>query len=86
MQIDEYDFEQTAQAVFIMNRSAQERHADWEALKEFMISMAYTYCFKNCSFATGGYVLTAYDGLNGERVVRASVQAFTALMYIKERG
>jgi len=83
MRIDEYDFENTAWAVFEMNPSAKTQYDNWQELKEFMISMAYKYSHKNASFSTGGFVLTAYDDPNGERVVRASVHSYTAMMYIK---
>jgi hypothetical protein len=48
-----------------------------------MISMAYTYCHETNSFGTGGFNLTAYNGPDGERVVRASVSSFVALEYTK---
>jgi hypothetical protein len=43
MRLDYHSFEQTAQAVYIMNPSAQERYHSWEDLRSFMISMAYQY-------------------------------------------
>jgi hypothetical protein len=85
MKIDEYDFENTARAVFIMNESARERHATWEDLREFMIEMANTYCYKSNSFSTGGFCLTAYD-TSGDyiRTCRASVSGFLALRYLEK--
>jgi len=83
MKIDEYDFERTAQAVFIMNDSARNQYDSWKDLQSFMIGMAYTYCYENNSFSTGGFNLTAYNGPDGERVVRASVSSFVALEYTK---
>jgi len=83
MKIDDYDFDTTAQAVFIMNESARERHETWEDLKSFMISMAYTYGHKTNSFSTGGFQLTFFNGHDGEINCRASVSAYTANRYAK---
>jgi hypothetical protein len=79
MIIDEYDFEKTARAVFIMNDSAREIYDSWEELKDFMVSMAYTYRDGN-HFGTGGFVLTFFDG-HSDRCVTASVNAYVALQY-----
>lgn len=83
MKIDEYDFERTAQAVYVMNDSIRDQYDSWEDLQSFMIGMAYTYCHKTNSFGTSGFNLTAYNGPDGERVVRASVSSFVALEYTK---
>lgn len=82
MNIDEYDFDKTAQAVFVMNPSAPAQYDTWEDLKSFMISMAHTYMHKNNSFSTGGFNLTAFDGSNGDRCVRASVSGSLAYSYL----
>jgi hypothetical protein len=82
MNIDDYDFDKTAQAVFVMNPSAPTQYDAWEDLRSFMVSMAHTYMHKNNSFSTGGFVLTAYDEPNGERKVRASVSGSLAYSYI----
>ena len=82
MKIDEYDFDRTAQAVFIMNPSAPQNYDTWEDLRSFMVSMAYTYCHETNSFGTSGFNLTAYNGPDGERVVRASVSSYVALEYV----
>jgi hypothetical protein len=84
MIIDEYDFEKTAQAVFIMNPSARERYTDWQGLKSFMVSMAYQYCYESNSFSTSGFCLTAFNGSDGERNVKASVQGFTAAKFVQK--
>jgi hypothetical protein len=84
MKIDDYDFDKTAQAVFIMNESARERHETWEDLKSFMISMAYTYGHKTNSFSTSGFQLTFFNGHDGEINCRASVSAYTALRYANQ--
>ena len=85
MNIDEYDFDKTAQAVFVMNPSMGSENLDyksWEDFKSFMVSMAHTYMHKTNSFSTGGFCLTAYDEPNGERKVRASVSGSLAYSYI----
>ena len=46
-----------------------------------MISMAHTYCHNTHSFSTGGFCLTAYNDVSGERVVRASVMGYVAFQY-----
>lgn len=82
MRIDEHDFEYTARAVYLMNVSVRESYDSWEDLREFMISMAYTYCHESNSFSTSGFNLTAYASPDGkERVVRASVMGYVACQY-----
>jgi len=84
MNIDDYDFDRTAQAVFIMNPSAREQYKSWEDLRSFMVDMAYAYCHQSNSFATGGFCLTAYSSLDEkERYVRASVSSYVAHEYAK---
>jgi len=82
MKLDNYDFERTAKALIVMNPS--DRYETWEDLVSFMTTMAYQYSSKNNSFSTGGFVLTAYDGADGERSVRASVSAHVAFEYVKK--
>ena len=84
MNIDEFDFEYTAKAVYIMNKSARDNYGSWEDLRSFMISMAYTYCHESNSFSTGGFNLTAYNTPNGERSVRASVSGYVACKYAEK--
>ena len=82
MKLDEYDFDKTARAVYIMNESAPTLYSSVEELRMFMVSMAYAYSHNNNQFSTGGFVLTAYDGIDGERCVRASVSSYVANLYI----
>jgi len=83
MNLDEYDFDKTAQAVFVMNPSMKNMGYDsWEEFREFMVSCAYLYMHNSNSFSTGGFCLTAYDGSDGERNVRASVSGSLAYSYI----
>lgn len=82
MKLDEFEFERTAKALMVMNPS--DRFETWLDLESFMITMAYQYSSKSNSFSTGGFVLTAYDGPEGERCVRASVSAFVASEYVKK--
>lgn len=84
MRIEDYDFDQTAQAVFIMNPSAPQNYDTWEDLKSFMVSMAYTYGHMTNSFSTGGFQLTFFNSADGEDIcVRASVSSYVALEYTK---
>ena len=84
MRIDDYDFDQTAQAVFIMNPSASQNYDTWEDLKSFMVSMAYTHGHATNSFSTSGFQLTFFNSSDGEDIcVRASVSSFVALEYTK---
>jgi hypothetical protein len=84
MKIDDYDFDQTAQAVFIMNPSAPENYDTWEDLKSFMVSMAMTYGHETNSFSTSGFQLTFFNSSDGEDIcVRASVSSYVALEYTK---
>jgi hypothetical protein len=84
MKIDNYDFDNTAKVVFIMNDYVSKNYPTWQDFREFMISMAYSNMHKNTSFSTGGFNLTAYDGPDGERAVRASVSASVAKTYIEK--
>jgi hypothetical protein len=84
MRIDDHAFDQTAEAVFIMNEYARELYASWEELRAFMVSMAYQYRDKSTSFSTGGFHLSFYKSSDGADIcVTASVQAYTALKYAK---
>ena len=83
MNIDDYDFDRTAQAVFIMNPSAPAQYDTWEDLKSFMTSMAYTYGHKTNSFSTSGFQLTFFNGSDGDIHCRASVSSYVALEYTK---
>jgi len=86
MILDQYDFDNTAQAVYIMNPSAQERYDSWEDLKSFMVGMAYQYMDDMASFSTGGFQLTSFKGKgehSKENYVRASVSAYTANEFAK---
>ena len=84
MKIDEFDFEQTARAVFVMNDSVSEAYDSWEEFREFMISMAYRYASETTSFSTSGFQLTFYKGHDSEINCRASVSAYVANLYIKK--
>jgi hypothetical protein len=83
MNIDEYDFENTAKAVFVMNDSCKERYESWEDLRSFMIGMAYQYGGHTHSFSTGGFQLSFFNGSDGEIHCRASVSAYVALKYVE---
>lgn len=78
----EYDFDNTARAVYVMNQSAQERYDNWDELREFMLTMANQYADNDgcTSFATGGFHL-AFSRGDGKVHVTPSVQSFTALRY-----
>lgn len=80
----DYDFENTARAVYIMNESAQERYENWQELREEMLSFASQYAYNDgcTSFATGGFHL-AFSRGDGKVYVTPSVGAFTALGYIE---
>lgn len=84
MKIDDYDFVNTAKAVFVMNDSAKERYKSWEDLKSFMVDMAYAqYGGHTHSFSTGGFQLSFFNGSDGEINCRASVSAYVALKYVE---
>lgn len=85
MRIDYFDFEHTAKAVYAMNPTSRTMYSSWVELREFMVSIAYRYAFESNSFSTGGFVLTAYDGHDGERVVRASVSGWLATKYLEDQ-
>jgi hypothetical protein len=83
MKIDDYDFENTAKSVFVMNDTCKELYDSWEELKSFMIGMAYQYGGSTNSFSTGGFQLTFFNTPDGEVCCRASVSAYTAMKYVE---
>ena len=84
--LDERSFEQTAEAVWIMNPTIHRLYPTKEALLSFMHSMAEQYCFQenNSFFATAGFCLTGFNAEHSpkQRHVTATVMAYTALKYI----
>ena len=84
MKIDDYDFDNTAKVVFVMNEYVSENYNTWQDFREFMVSMAYNYMDKNTCTSTAGFQLTAYDGPEGERTVRASVSSYVAKRYLEK--
>ena len=87
MKIDysEYDIDNTARAVFIMNESARELYDSWEELREFMLSTVSQYADneKVTSFSTGGFHLS-FSRDDRSVYVTPSVQAYTALRYAEQ--
>ena len=85
MKIDEFDFEYTAQAVYIMNPSSAEQYDSWGDHKSFMVMMAYQYGHNTNSFSTSGFQLTFFQGHVGEINCRASVSAYVAMKYLEKQ-
>lgn len=84
MFLDDNTFEQTAEAVYILNPYIHGKYPTVTDLLTFMKTCAQLYMYDSTSFSTAGFELTAFISSDGEnRVVRASVSAFTALMYLK---
>lgn len=80
MRLDSHSFELTAQAVWLLNDSIKSRFNSSDDLLSYMESMAWSYMNTSASFSTAGFELTAFESsVNGERVVRASVCAFTVM-------
>jgi len=84
MRFDDFDFDCTSKAVYRMNPTIRDQYSSPDQLRQFMESMAYRYCATSNSFSTAGFCLTAYNGLDGERVVRASVSSYVAMKYIAQ--
>lgn len=80
----EYDFDNTAQAVYVMNESAQERYDSWHELRAHMLNFASQYAHNDgcTSFSTGGFQLS-FTRSDGRVYVTPSVSAFTAVNYAK---
>ena len=78
----DYDFDNTAKAVYVMNESAQTRYENWQELREEMLGFASQYSYNDgcTSFATGGFHL-AFSRGDGKVYVTPSVQSYTALRY-----
>ena len=85
MKLDDYDFENTAKAVFVMNPSAREKYETWEDLMSDMKAMAYSHMDDLTSFSTGGFQLTSFKSSDAQfgKIVRASVSAYTAMKYVE---
>jgi len=81
IKLDDYDFDRTAKAVYIMNPSVHDMFDDWQGLRSWMESLAYK-MGSDISLSTGGFQLTAFPFGEG-RMVRASVSAYTALKYVE---
>jgi len=79
--IDDYCFEKTAQAVYIMNDSIRDLYDSWEEVRDLMETMARLYSRGSNHFGTAGFVLTGFDGVGGKRHVTASVSSHVALLY-----
>ena len=84
MKIEQFDFENTAKAVYVMNDSARELYSSWDELREFMINIAYQYAGKTSNISTGGFLITFYNAPDGEVVARASVTAYVAMLYVNK--
>ena len=84
LDIDDFDFDRTAQAVYVMNPSSRDLYETWEDLRSFMISMAYTYYTKTQSFSTGGFQLTFFTNVSGGTTCRASVSAYAASEFVNK--
>ena len=82
IKLDQYDFENTAKAVYVMNPLMHERYDSWEAFKSYMEYMAYGMSADVTSMSTAGFQLTAFPITDG-RMVRASVSAYTAIKYVE---
>ena len=84
MQLNNYEFEAVAKALVVINPSVTELYSDWKALKAFMEDMARTHCYDVEYFSISGFVLTAYDGPDGNRHVGASISAYVIEQYLKK--
>ena len=82
MKLDKNDFENTAKAVYAMNPSVRERYRDWHLFLQYMQSVAYNMPDDVTSTSIFGFQLTAYP-LGDDRMVRASVTAYTAIKYVE---
>ena len=81
---DEYDLEKTAEVLLKINKSVEENGYDKESLIGFMRSMAYQYLEKSNNMSTFGFMLSAYDTISGNRVVRASITSSMVDIYLQE--
>jgi hypothetical protein len=84
LNIDASTFKDTANAVFLMNDTVREKFDDADHLQAFMESMAFQYMRESNSFSTCGFDLTAFDGSNGSRHIRASISSYLAKVYLQE--
>lgn len=83
---DEHRFEQTAKAVFRINRRG---HSCWEGVRDYMKSRAESVQRHEPGtlgyYTTAGFVLTFWIDDKGEMNVFASVDAYSVLRYLEEK-
>ena len=79
--IDSYDLDKTAQALWVMNDAVRRDFTDVEHFKVFIHDTIHETCVKNTSVGTYGFQLTAFDGLDDMRVVKISVSASLAASF-----
>lgn len=85
VEYSDYDMENTAKAVWIMNESAREKFANWRELESEITGMAYRYANDRdaTSISTGGFSL-AFTRRDDRVYVTPSVSSFTALSYTED--
>ena len=86
LEFNDYEFEQTAKVLMIINSSCAKHWKTWEDLDEYMRSNAYR-VFRDAPgmFSTAGFVLTAFDtDYDNKRYVRASLMTYCVNQYLKQ--
>ena len=73
--IDSYDLDKTAQALWVMNDAVRRDFTDVEHFKVFIHDTIHETCDKHTSIGTYGFQLTAFNNLEGMRHVKVSVSA-----------
>jgi hypothetical protein len=84
MRIDTYDLDIASRVLWHINPAVSKYYASEEHFKEYINSCAYNYMHNSTTFSTAGFHLTAYDGSDGERVVRISISAYAVAKYLGE--
>lgn len=89
MQIDQYSFEKTAEAVFALNPSVSEKFESVKDLEYFMVGRAYEYMGldkdKITFFGTYGFYLSGYKTESGDMMVQATVSPGIVLSYLEQK-
>lgn len=86
LRFDDYDMEMVADILVKTNKSITDvngMNMNKDELIEFMKSMAYQHLSeKGTTMSTGGFLLTAFEGSNGERNIRVSLTPYNMQKYI----
>lgn len=86
MRIDTYDLDIASRVLWRINPAVSNYYTSEQHFKAYISSCAHTYMHSSTTFSTAGFCLTAYDGSDGERVVRVSLSPYAVDKFMEEAG